>query len=75
MKPRKTVNKMSSKSSRPKSAVITVDVEGTTSINKPPTEDEIVIQDREGMNTMFLVEEVTVKKNSQTMQALAFHDN
>ena len=74
MNPKNVAKKKSSQSSRPKSAVITVDVEGTKSINKPPTEDEIVIQDREGMNTMFLVEEVTVKKNSQEMKALVFHN-
>merc|ERR1711888_65243 len=74
MNPKNSAKKNSSQSSRPMSAVITIDVEGTKSINKPPTEDEIVIQDREGQNTMFLVEEVTVKKNSRNMKALAFQD-
>ena len=37
--------------------------------------DELEVQDREGRNTMFLVEEVTVESGSKTMTALAFHDN
>ena len=37
--------------------------------------DELEVQDTEGMNNMFLVEKVTVKTDSKTMVALAFHDN
>ena len=40
----------------------------------PPTDSEIETQDREGMNTMFLVQEVTVQGDSVTMGALALYD-
>ena len=35
---------------------------------------KIETQDREGMNTMFLVEDITVQSDSVTMGALAFCD-
>ena len=36
---------------------------------------EFETQDREEMNTMFLVQEVTVQGDSTTMVALTFYDN
>ena len=73
--PRKAHYKKPNQSGRPETAVLTVDVVGSESYKKPPTEDELTIQDIEGMHTMFLVEEVIVKGDSLTMPALAFHDN
>ena len=73
--PRKAHNKKSHQSNRPKTAVLTVNVVGSESYKKPLTEEELTIQDREGVNTMFLVEVVTVKGDSQTMPVLMFHDN
>ena len=61
VKPKNVANKMSSQSSRPKSAVVTVDAEGSESYSKPPTVDELMIQDRERINAMFLVEEILLR--------------
>ena len=71
----KAHKKKPNQSSRPETAVLTVDAVESQSYKQPPTEDELEIQDREGMHTMFLVEEVIVKGASLTMPALAFHDN
>ena len=61
-KPKNPAKENSSQSSRPESAVLTISGEGTETYDRPPTESEIKTQDREGMNTMFLVEEVTVER-------------
>merc|ERR1712239_89232 len=42
--------------------------------NQPPTESELEIQDREGMNTMFLVQRVPVQGSSTKEEALVFYD-
>ena len=73
--PKKVRKAKSNKSTRPKSAVLKGDAAESVNFKQPPTEDELEVQDREGMHTMFLVEEVVVQGASQTMPALAFHDN
>ena len=73
--PKKVRKAKSNKSTRPKSAVLKGDAAESVNFKQPPTEDELEVQDREGMHTMFLVEEVIVQGASRTMPALAFHDN
>ena len=73
-KPKNPAKGNPSKSSRPESAVLTVGGEGTESYDRPPTVSEIETQDREGMNTMFLVKDITVQSDSVTTGALAFYD-
>merc|ERR1711888_493815 len=72
-KAKKTANTESSPTSRPVSAVMTVDASEEVN-NQPPTESELEIQDREGMNTMFLVQRIPVKGSSATKEALVFYD-
>ena len=67
------VNNESSLKSRPESAVMAVH-EGAELDNRPPTETELQIQDREGMNTMFLVQSVPVQGSSSVQDALVFYD-
>merc|ERR1711873_275203 len=73
--PKKVRNKKSNKSTRPESAVLKGEAAEPKIYKQPPTEDELEVQDREGMHTMFLVEEVVMQGASQAMPALAFHDN
>ena len=61
VKPKKVHNKMSYQSDHLKSAVVTVDAEGSESYSKPPTVDELMIQDTERINAMFLVEEILLR--------------
>merc|ERR1712239_7486 len=42
--------------------------------NQPPTESELEVQDREGMNTMFLVQRILVQGSSTREEALVFYD-
>ena len=49
-------------------------MEGAESYDQPPTKKQLEIQDREGMNTMFLVQNITVQSDSVTKKALAFYD-
>ena len=58
---------------RTESAVMAVDVNAELN-NQPPTKSELEIQDREGMNTMFLVQGVPVQGGSATEEALVFFD-
>merc|ERR1711951_345624 len=73
--PKKVRRNKPNKSTRPESAVLKEDAAENENYKQPATEDELEVQDREGMHTMFLVEEVVVQGASQAMPALAFHDN
>merc|ERR1711867_110456 len=73
--PKRVRKRKSRKSTRPESAVLKGEAVTAEIYKKPPTEDELEVQDREGMHTMFLVEEVVVKGASQALPALVFHDN
>ena len=60
-------------SARPESAVMAVEASEKLS-NQPPTESELEVQDREGMNTMFLVQKIPVQGFSTEEEALVFYD-
>ena len=76
--PNNSVSNKPSQPSRPESAVLTVGTEGVESYYQPPTESELEVQDREGMNTMFLVQKIPVQARPWNVtiqrQALAFYD-
>merc|ERR1712121_527160 len=69
----KTVNKQSCPTNRPVSAVMDLG-SSEVSNNLPPTQSELDVQDREGMNTMFLVQSIPVQGSSGNMEALVFFD-
>ena len=73
-KPRNPAKGNSNQSSCLESAVLTIIREGMDSYDQPPTEGEIETQDGEGMNTMFLIQEVTVQGDSVTLRARTFYD-
>merc|ERR1712219_78391 len=60
-------------SARPESAVMEVEASEELS-DQPPTERELEVQEREGMNTMFLVQRVPVQGSSTREEALVFFD-
>merc|ERR1711867_418021 len=60
-------------SARPESAVMEVDASKELS-DQPPTEQELEVQEGEGLNTMFLVQRVPVQGSSTTEEALVFFD-
>merc|ERR1711867_119431 len=60
-------------SARPESAVVEVEASKELS-DQPPTERELEVQEREGMNTMFLVQRVPVQGSSTREDALVFFD-
>ena len=69
----KTVNKQSCPTNRPVSAVMDLG-SSEVSNNLPPTQSELDVQDREGMNTMFLVQSIPVQGSSGNREALVFFD-
>merc|ERR1711867_294194 len=69
----KTLNKQSCPTNRPVSAVMDLG-SSEVSNNLPPTQSELDVQDREGKNTMFLVQSIPVQGSSGNMEALVFFD-
>merc|ERR1711895_275782 len=72
-KSNKSNKSANTESAHPESAVMEVEASEELS-DQPPTERELEVQEREGMNTMFLVQRIPVQGSSTREEALVFFD-